>query len=202
MTRTLHSATAAAVAAETVVRAMAVELAFSTGTVRLNTTFDTLVIGGQEFVPAGSLGSISSIEESAELASTSVRLTLSGIPRAMVNIALGEAYQNRAATIWEVVVNPDTLAIVGTPIVLFRGRMDVMTVNYTGETCTVEVEVTNRLVDWERPRRVLFSDEEHRRRTGGLDESFRYAAAMANLDVVWPTGQYFVKVVGPASQAR
>lgn len=199
MTRALHASTEAAVIAETVLRAMAVDLDFSTGPVRLNTTFDTLTIGGQEFLPAGTMGSISAVEESAELAATTLRLTLSGVPRGMASIALGESYQNRTAVLWEVVLNPDTLAIVGDPVKVFAGRMDVMRVSYAAETCTVELDVTNRLVDWERPRRVLFSDEEHLRRTGGADRSFRYAAAMADADLTWPTGLYFTRVVGPAS---
>ena len=49
------------------------------------------------------------------------------------------------------------------------------------------------------PRRFLFSDEEQLRRTGQADPSFRYAAAMAETDVTWPTGLYFTRVVGPAS---
>ena len=202
MTRTLHVDTEAAVAAEVVTRAVAVELAFSTGTVRLNTTFDTLVIGGEDYLPAGTIGTIASIEETAELAATSLRLTLSGIPRGMASIALGEAYQNRPATVWEVVLDPDTLQIVGDPIKVFAGRMDVMRVRDTAESCTVELDVTNRLVDWERPRRVLFSHEEHMRRTGQADQSFYFAAAMAEKDVTWPTGLYFTRVVGPAAQAR
>jgi hypothetical protein len=55
--------------------------------------------------------------------------------------------------------------------------------------------VTNRLVDWERPRKILFSDEQQKRATGGTDTSFRYAAGMASRDVAWPTGQYFKKVL-------
>jgi hypothetical protein len=195
VSRDLTTAARAAIAGEVVIRTVAVALDFASGMLRLNGTTDDLVIDGDTYVGAGMLGSISAVEETAELASTTLRLTLSGIPRDLVPAALAEAYQNRAATVWEVPLDPDTYQPIADPFIVFRGRMDVMTVQTGAETCTVEVQVTNRLVDWERPKRVLFSDEEQRRRHPG-DTSFRYASGMAEKNVVWPVGDWFRKYLG------
>lgn len=197
MSRTLTTAAATAVAAEVVPRALAVELAFTSGVLRLASTTTDLVIDGDSFLGVGVLGSISQVEETADLASATLALTLSGIPPDTIAIALGEAYQNRAGTVYEVPLDADTLQPIADPIVLFRGRMDVMTVQRGETSASIEVRLTNRLVDWERPRRILFSDEEQRRSHTG-DTSFEYAAAMAERDVVWPNGEYFKKVVAYA----
>lgn len=188
MSRDLTVAVRNAITAEVVTRTVAVALDFATGFLRLNATPDDLVIDGETFVGAGMMGTISAIEETAELASSTLRMTLAGIPRDLISVALAEAYQNRPATVWEVPLDPETYQPIADPIIVFRGRMDVMTVQMTGESCTVDLEVTNRLVDWERPKRVLFSDEEQRRLHPG-DTSFRFAAAMAEREVIWPTGE-------------
>lgn len=195
MTRSLTAGVLAAVTGEVVYRATAVAMDFPSGMLRLNSLPGDIDIDGETFVGAGMMGSIAVVEETAELASTTLRLGLSGIPRDLIASALGEPYQNRPVTIWEVPLDPSTYQPIPDPIVVFRGRMDVMRVLADGATCSIEVDVTNRLVDWERPRRILFSDEEQSRRSGGLDRSFKYAASMAEKEVAWPSGQYFTKVL-------
>lgn len=192
MPRELTTAAATAVTAEAVPRAMAVELAFGSGVVRLATTTWNLTIDGDDFLGVGTLGSISVVEETADLASTQLTLGLSGIPADTVAIALGEDYQNRAAIVYDVPLNPTTLAPVADPIKIFVGRMDVMTVKRDAGGASVEVRLTNRLVDWERPRRVLFSDEQQQRAHPG-DTSFQYAASLAERNVIWPAAAAFKK---------
>lgn len=179
-----------AVAAEVVARAVAVSLEFDGAPVRLtNTTFD-LVIDGDTYIAVGALGTIDTIEESADLSAAGVRLSLSGIPRDMINIALGTDTQNRKATIWEVPLDRATLEPVADPIIVFRGRMDVMAAQLSANGASVSLTLTNRLADWERPRVVLFSDDEQQRTHPG-DRSFRYANTMADAEIVWPAGSWF-----------
>jgi hypothetical protein len=192
MPRDLTVAAAAAVIAESVPRAMAVELSFGSGVVRLATTTWDLVIDGDTFIGVGVLGSISTVEESVDLASTQLTLALSGIPADTVAIALGEAYQNRAAIVYDVPLNATTLAPIADPIKVFVGRMDIMTVKRDAGGARVEIRLTNRLVDWERPRRILFSDEQQQRAHPG-DTSFRYAASLGERNVIWPSASAFKK---------
>lgn len=194
MPRNLTIAAAAAVTGEQVARAMAVKLDFASGVVLLATTTWDLEIDGDTFVGVGVLGSIAAVEETADLASTQLVLGLSGIPADTIAIALGEAYQNRPATVWDVPLDLTTMQPVADPIILFRGRMDVMTVKRDAGGASVELRLTNRLVDWERPRRILFSDEEQQRSYPG-DLSFRYAASLAERNVIWPSAEAFKKGV-------
>lgn len=192
MPRTLTLAAEAAVTAEAVARAMAVELDFGSGVVRLATTTWDLEIDGDTYTGVGTLGSISAVEEVPDLASTQLTLALSGIPADTIAIALGENYQNRAAVVFDVPLDTTTMAPIADPVRIFVGRMDVMTVKRDAAGAKVELRLTNRLVDWERPRRILFSDEQQQRAYPG-DTSFRYAASLAERNVIWPSAEAFKK---------
>lgn len=187
--RNLTTAAITAVTAETVFRTVAVELDFDSGVVRVAGTPFPITIGGNVFTGAGSLGKLSTADEGSDLQSYSMTATLAGIPRDLVALTLTEPYQGRAATVWDVPLDPTTLAPIADPIIIFRGLMDVMTVAH-GATSAVSIAITNRLADWERARARLFSDEEQQRRYSG-DLGLQYAALMENKEIVWPASKWF-----------
>ena len=190
MSRDLTSDALAAVTAETVMRTVCVELDYDSGTVRLAGSQFDIAIGGNTFLGVGALGAIAEAEEGSELQSYSMALSLSGIPRDSVATALTEPYQGRAATVWEVPLNPATMQPIDDPIVIFKGRMDTMAIEMDAASATVTISVTNRLADWERQRLHLFSDEEQQRLNPG-DLGLQYAASIVNMQIIWPTSQGF-----------
>lgn len=189
MTRTLTPTVASAVVQEQVARTVAVELDFPSGISRWNASPATITIGGNPFLGVGLLGGISVTEESAELRAYGLTLTLSGIPRDVVSLALLQGYQNRRGTVWEVPLNPDTLAVLASPVVIFRGRMDTLDVQL-GETATVQVTLENRLADWERPRIRRYTDEDQQQAYPG-DTGFRFVPATTEKEIVWPSADFF-----------
>ena len=190
MSRDIATAAAGAIIGEVVTRTVAVALEFDSATLRLCGAPFPLTIGGAEFLGVGALGSISPTEETADLQATTLTLTLSGIPRDIVATALDEPYQNRGATVWEVPLDPATMTALADPIIVFRGRIDTMTIGLDGQTGEVSITITNRMADWERPRQLLFSDEEQRRRFAG-DRGFEYAASTETQEIVWPAAGWF-----------
>lgn len=183
MTRGLQPAALAAVTAEVVTRTMAVELDFLSGVVRYAGCPQDLVIGGNAFLGIGGLGGISAAAEGAELRSYGLTLSLAGIPRDIVAVALAEPYQGRRGTVWEVPLSAAG-APVADPIVIFRGRMDTMDVQL-GETATVRLQLENRLADWDRPRMRRYTDEDQQAAFPG-DKGFRFVAATTEKEIVWP----------------
>jgi hypothetical protein len=194
MTRPLSPAVAAAVTQEQVARTVAVELDFPSGIARWNASPATVSIGGSPFLGVGILGTISVTEESAELRAYGLTLTLSGIPRDVVTLAALQGYQNRPGTVWEVPLNPDTFAVLASPVVIFRGRMDTLDVTL-GDTASVQVTLENRLADWERPRIRRYTDEDQQQAFPG-DTGFRFLPATTEREIIWPSADYF------ASRAR
>lgn len=190
MTRDLTFATITAVLAEQVKRVVAVALEFDSATLFATSAPYDITIGADTYLGVGSLGSISAIAENPGLQAPGVTLAMAGIPRDMVTSALTEDYQNRPVTIYEVPLNLSTEAPIADPIVIFKGRMDTMTIALDGETATVEIQCTNRLADWERTSAILFSDEAQQRLHTG-DLGFEFASGMETRRVVWPSGEWF-----------
>ena len=191
MSRGLTTAAATAATSEIVARTVAVELDFAGGVVRVNGSVASITIGGNEFLGIGGLGGISAAEESAELQAYGLTVSLSGIPRDAIALALAEAYQGRAATVWEVLLNRDTWRPIADPVVIFRGRMDQMNVAL-GQTATVEVRLENRLVDWERPRIRRYTSEDQQV-AFPTDRGFEFVTDVAEREIVWPQASFFDK---------
>lgn len=188
MTRNLTPAAAAAVQAEVVMRTVAVELMFDAAPVRLNGSLVPIMIGGVEFAGVGQLGSISTIEETAELQSAGIRLALTGIPRDMLALALTEPCQGRRCTVWEVWLDRETGGVIADPSVVFRGRMDTMSARL-GEAATVELTAEDRLTDMDRPNLALYTDEDQRRAHPN-DGFFRFVPSTAEKEIVWPAASF------------
>ncbi len=184
MSRNLTGPVNTAIQAERVMRTCAAELAFSSGVVRVSGAPIDLVFGGATFLGVGGLGGISAVQESTELRSYGLTLTLAGIPRDTIALAMGEHYQGRPGTVWEVVLDATTHRPLADPIVVFRGRMDQMIVKL-GESATVGITMTNRLADWDRPRLRRYTDEDQRR-AFPADDGFRFVSATADKELVWP----------------
>lgn len=182
--RTLSTAVEAAIQAEVVSRTVAVEMDFPSGMVRVNGSTGDFQISGNTYLGIGSLGAISAAEESAELRAYGLTLSLSGIPRDMVAVALGQAYQGRRVTVWEVVFNTTTWLPLADPVVIFRGRMDTMDVRL-GEMATIIVKAENRLADWERPRIRRYTHEDQQLAHPG-DKGFRFVSSTAEKEIIWP----------------
>lgn len=179
-----------AVTAEVVRRALAVRLEFDTASSFITTLPFDITIDDETYVGVGKFGQISAVEESGDLASYSLTMELSAIPRDIIAVAFEEPYQSRPAYVWEVLLDEDE-RVIADPILVFRGRMDVMTIAL-GETATVRLECTNRLADWERPKMTRYSDEDQQRLHPG-DFGCQYAAQMETKEITWPAAAWFKK---------
>jgi hypothetical protein len=188
MSRGLTSAALTAVNGEVVSRTNAVELDFPDGMVRYCGAHADLTIDGDLYYGVGLLGGVSAVEESAELRSYGITVSLSGIPRDVVSIALTQSYQGRRATVWEVFLGSDGLPVAD-PTLIFRGRMDQMEISL-GEEGVVRVRLENRLADWERPRVRRYTAEDQEREYPG-DLAFRFLPATTEKELVWPNRTFF-----------
>jgi hypothetical protein len=187
MTRGLSPLQQAAAADDQVARTVAVELDFPDGFARFHGGHETIMIGDAEFLGVGQLGSISMAEESAELRAYGLTVKLSGVPRDAVAYALGQAYQGRKGTVWEVQLEPATYQVIGA-LVVFRGRMDQLDIAL-GAQASVTCRLENRLADWDRPRILRFTDDEQRRRDPN-DGSFRFLSATTEKEIIWPSRSF------------
>ena len=173
MSRDLDPSTIKAISQDVVRPFFAVELKFDGDeTLRMWTGQGTLVLDdGTQWIGAGNLLDISSIEETAEMAVKGATITLSGVPSEVLSLALSEPYQGRVCNIYFGTFSSGSLLKeTGNYILLqdgsrinvetgekgfnqlFSGYMDQMNIDDGPETATIELKVENRLIDLERAR--------------------------------------------------
>jgi len=158
---------------------------FTDGTVYLWSGIGDVTWNGHTWNGAGSLGSISQIEDTTSLSASGVRVTLSGVPSAAIQDAVDNMVTNQPCKLWFGFVNAAG-TIVADPCLMFSGLLDVPEISDDGQTCTISITYENRLRDLERPREWRYTHEHQQILYPGMgDRGFEYVAALQNWDGRW-----------------
>ena len=158
------------------------KLEFPTSTVYLNSTDRNITWGGNEYLGSGNIGSISDIEETSELQANGIKFTLTGIPSTYISVALTQEYQGSPATQYLGFLNSN-YTLVDDPFIIFVGKVDTMAISLS-DTATIELDIENRLVDWERPRISRFTNEEQQNLFSG-DKGLEFVDSVAEKELFW-----------------
>ena len=159
---------------------VAVELRFDSGTLRLWSGVGDKTIAGNIFTGTGSLLSVGGIEESDDLSSPGATISLNGVDSAIVSTAIQEPYQNRECSI--------LLGSGNDYFEIFSGFMDVMTIEDSGDTCTVNLSVESRLIILDRVVPFRYTQETQNSRYPG-DNFFSTVASIQDKKVAWEMGE-------------
>jgi len=182
MTRNLPSAVQAETVKEQVTALHLVECEFSGGTLYANTSAINIVYNGNTYLGVGKLGAISDTGEETDISASSIKLQLVGIDTSLVSAALNETFKNRQATIFVAFLdNNDSL--VGTPTIIFRGRMESMDMSM-GEEAVIAINVISRLADWERTRRGRYTNEDQQDVYTG-DKGLEFCVKAVEKQIFW-----------------
>lgn len=156
----------------------AVEMDFDSAPVRFWTGYGDRTVGGETYLGTGNLLSINGLEEVSDLSAKRITLQLSGVPASLVSLALQEPYQNRECKVY--FGTTDT----STPIEVFSGLMDVMTIEDSGDTSTISLTVESKLVRLEKASNWRYTDGSQKSRYPS-DTFFSYLADLQDRDIVW-----------------
>ena len=178
MSRTIPSGILTALAQDSVELFYAIELNFSTSPVRIWTGFGDKTIDGQTYIGAGSLLSISGIEEAADLSAKGITITLSAVNASIVSLAISEPYQGRNARVLMGVTGVNDF------VEVFAGLMDIMTIQEDGTTATIELTVESKLVTLQRPNIRRYTAESHKLRYP-TDTFFDYVEQLQDKEIAW-----------------
>ena len=178
MSRTVPSALLTALSQPEVQPYYAVELDFDTAPVRLWTGYGDRTIGVDTYTGSGNLLSVSGLDEVNDLSAKNITLTLSGIPASLISIALTEPYQRREVKVY--FGTADT----SSPIEVFSGVMNTMSIEDAGETGTIVLDVESKLIRLERASNRRYTHENHIARHSG-DTFFSFVANLQDKDVIW-----------------
>jgi hypothetical protein len=158
-------------------------LQFSTP-VYLWSGYGPLAYGGVTYLGIGTLGTISPVEETTDLAARGISMRLSGVPTANVAIALTENYQGRACTILFGALSPTAGTLIASPVTVFQGKMDVMQVSDDGQSADITMTAESRLMDFKRQREVRFTDEEQQNLFSG-DVGLEFVNDIQEKPIYW-----------------
>lgn len=137
---------------------LAVKLEFDSGDVLLWNGYGDAIIGGETYIGAGDLIEISDVEETGEVAARGISIALNGLDTGLVATALAENYQNRPVTLLFGAIQSGVFS----STTLFKGRMDVMTINESADTASIQLTAENRLIDLSRPRSYRYTSEDQK----------------------------------------
>ncbi len=160
---------------------------FDSGVVRLWTGAGSVDFDGESYLGAGDLIGYELPQESNGQRQSGVTLTLSGIESTWISLGLAENYQGRTCEIWYAELD-ETAAVVSSPLRLFKGLVDTMTIQETGETCTVALAVERAGIDF-RADNSRYDHEDQQRRFAG-DLGFEFLPTLEELEIPWgvPSG--------------
>ena len=187
--RTVSAPAAAVLAGGVVPLALLIEMDL-TAPLNLNTSNLNLVVSGTTYLGVGGIGSI------APLADTPVEVrgltfSISGVPSDRIALALSEPVQGKAVRIKTAILDPSTYAVLDTRL-RWAGLLDVMTINETGGTATINVSAENAAIDLARAATSLYSDPEQQRLNTG-DLFLQFKADQVSQRIIWPSLEFFKK---------
>lgn len=131
----------------------------------------------------GMLG-VSDITEENEIKIESVDISLSGVDTANVKLFLDYDYIDRRVLIHRTVID-DKYAIIGTPILVFDGRLDQprLTEDFANRTATLAVTATSHWMDFEAAEGRHTNDTEQQTLFSG--DNFFANSTDTQKDVKW-----------------
>ena len=162
---------------------IALKAEFDTDDILVWSGNDDIAINSETYTGAGTLLTISGVDEGREIKSEGISVSLSGMDKTVLSYALTENYQNRPISLFLGFLMGGSNEVAGT-ITIFKGRMTNLTVNDTPEGATINVDAENRLVDLERPSNFRYTAESQEFLFSG-DTGFNRMQQLVDKQVTW-----------------
>jgi hypothetical protein len=146
-----------------------------------------VVYNGHTYQTALGVGQIEPLEET-DAGVMGLAFTLSHVPSSSVSLALGTEVQGRSCVLRMAFI--DSTGTLRVDDNVWTGYLDQMTLQDDSPSGGLRVTAEHRLVRWDTPRPIRFSDEDQRA-ISPADGFFKNSAAVAQATLVWPFKEYF-----------
>lgn len=156
---------------------------FASGTLRVWSGIGDLSWNSYTWSGVGSLASISSITEAAETSAQGITVSLSGIPSSLVSLFLGDVRQGSVGKVYLGFMNSSN-QVIDSPFMLFEGRLDVPSMEESGDSAIISISYESRLIDLERPRESRYTNEDQQREFAG-DLGFEFVPSLQDVVINW-----------------
>lgn len=183
MSRTIPTALVTALQSSVIRPFFAVELFFDSGTLRLWSGVGSRTFSSNVYLGGGELLSIDNAEETNDMASSSLTLSLAGQQGSIVSLALQEPFQNRFARLHFGVFLDDSYSTYSMTE-LTSGYMDRMPIQDSQDKVVISVVVENRLNELNKAPGHRYTQESQQARFAG-DNIFSALTDLIDKDVPW-----------------
>lgn len=187
MSRSITTAFNNAITSQVVRPFLAVELEFSTGTLRFWNGYGdlTMTAGGTSntFTGLGDLMGVSAVSESDQVEAIGATLSLTGIKSSLISAALSANYTNRNASIFFGLFDTNK-SVIADVYTLFRGKMDIMKIDEGAESATIVLNLENRLIALDRPKERRYTHEDQQLSFSG-DLGFEFVPDLQDKEIIW-----------------
>lgn len=184
MSRDLQAAVLSAVTSSSVRPVLLYYGTWASGDVHFWTGLGDREWNGSTWTGIGTLGRVAEVVETAETRIEGIVVELTGVPLANIALALGQARHGLPGTLYFGTVDAsDTL----TADVMFRGRMDVVSINDGGESATIQVRYLSRLAELRKALGRRFTDADQKARFPS-DRGLEYLGGIQDAHPPWGGG--------------
>ena len=187
MSRSIRTAFNNAITSQVVRPFLAVELEFSTGTLRFWNGYGdiTMTAGGSSntFTGLGDLMGVSAVSESDQVEAIGASLSLTGIKSSLISSALSANYTNRNASIFLGLFDTNK-SVIADVYTLFKGKMDIMKIDEGAESATIVLNLENRLIALDRPKERRYTHEDQQLSFSG-DLGFEFVPDLQDKEIIW-----------------
>lgn len=164
---------------------------FDDGTLYLADSSRPITFEGQPYISLGHFITFDTIEEEADLQTTGVNVTLSGVPAEMVALVINQDLVDKRLSIYRGFIDENG-SIVTDPLLIFRGRTDGGTFNESidsedGEPdgkAVISITAVNHWVDFEKTNGRRTNHKEQLNLFPG-DEFFSFVADLVDKVITW-----------------
>lgn len=146
MPRNLTSQMLAALALPILRPAIFCEITFLSGPIYLWTGYGDILWNSIVWRGVGALGTVSVVEEGANVQARGIVLTLSGIDPTVLSNVLDEACQELPVILWMALFD-GSFAMIPSPVIIWSGQADQPTVEVSSVTATVSFTCESRLLE-------------------------------------------------------
>jgi hypothetical protein len=161
-----------------------VELGFTSGTLYVHDSLGTYTWGGNDWLGLGDFAGISSVEEGADVSPYSINLTLSGLDAGLVSTALTENYFMRPVDVYLGLLS-ETDALIDTPIQLWSGFMDVMSMTAGADGGdSINLTAESELSKFDRSANLRYTHTMLQKRDSS-DKFFEFLKDIEGVKVTW-----------------
>lgn len=160
--------------------AVFVKAEFDDGNVLLWSGLGEVSYDGETYTGAGNLLEISAVKETVNFEAAGTAFRLTGIPSEYVSLVLSQKSRNRPVTVFLGLYTAGNWEI--SPV--FKGRMDVMSLEYDGTTATATVTAESDIVLLRNQKNEYYTPE-NQKSYYPTDKGLDFVPTIEDIEITW-----------------